>query len=353
MNSPVHIDDKSGWFSRKGGSDDVVIASRVRLSRNLNGYLYPGKMGQKDEDAVSENVRKAFEAIDTEDSWSISEIGKLNPLDRKILLERNHLSQEFILHGNKSIVMSRDNLASCAVNDTDHLRMSFFEGGLSVGQCAGRADELDRQIEKHLDYAVSFEFGYLNTEVNNLGTGMRASVMMHLPALVKTNLIEKALKAVVQIGFTVKGFMGDEEHSLGSMYQISNQFTIGHSEAEIVEKLENLCIQIAEYERKARSEMFQKKKTEIEDSIFRAYGLLTNCRILTSNEAIANLSMLRMGISLGLIELPIEVCSSLIFLSQKSHIQKMIEDPDSRADEKLIDYTRADFIKNTIIQKKL
>jgi protein arginine kinase len=231
--------------------------------------------------------------------------------------------------------------------------MSFFDGGLSINSCAKRADELDRLIEQQLDYAVSFEFGYLNTEVNNLGTGMKASVMMHLPALVKTNLIEKALKAVVQIGFTVKGFMGDDDHSLGSMYQISNQFTIGHSEVEIVEKLENLCMQITEYERKARSEMFQKKKTEIEDSVFRAYGLLTNCRILSSNEAIENLSMLRMGIGLGLIDLPVEVCSSLIFLSQKSHIQKMIKDRESSADEMLIDFTRADFIKNTIITKKI
>ncbi|MBI9106053.1 MAG: hypothetical protein JEZ04_04860 [Spirochaetales bacterium] len=353
MNSPIIIDEKNGWFSRKGASDDVVIASRVRLSRNINGFLYPGKMEQKDEDAVSASIKSAFEKIDTEDLWRGSEIGKLNPLDRKILLERNHLTQDFILHSNKSIVLSKDNLSSCAVNDTDHLRMSFFEGGLSIKECADRADELDRKIEKHLDFAVSFEFGYLNTEVNNLGTGMKASVMMHLPALVKANLIEKALKAVVQIGFTVKGFMGDDDHSLGSMYQISNQFTIGHSEAEIVDKLQNLCTQIAEYERKAREEMFQKKRTEIEDSVFRAYGLLTNCRILSSNEAIENLSMLRMGIGLGLIDLPIEVCSSLIFLSQKSHIQKMIKDGESRADEMLVDFTRADFIKNTIIQKKL
>ena len=263
------------------------------------------------------------------------------------------MSQEYILHLNKNLVLSKDNLCSCIINDADHLRLSVFNGGLEVKKCARKADLLDCRLEHRLDYAASFEFGYLNTEVDNLGTGMRASVMMHLPALVKTNLIEKALKAVVQIGFTVKGFMGDDDHSLGSMYQVSNQFTIGQSETEIVEKLENLAMQISGYELKARTEIFEKKRTEVEDSVFRAYGLLTNCRLLSSNEAIENLSKLRMGISLGLIDLPVEVCSSLIFLSQKSHIQKMIKDKDAGADEILIDYTRAEFVKTAINKKKL
>jgi protein arginine kinase len=270
-----------------------------------------------------------------------------------VLLERNHLSQDFILHLNKNLILSDDNLVSAVVNDTDHLRLSVFDSGLSIRECTEKADSIDNELEKMLDYAVSFEFGYLNTEVNNLGTGMRASVMMHLPALVQANLIEKALKAVVQIGFTVNGFMGDDDHSLGSMYQISNQFTIGYSEEELVDKLQNLSLQIAGYERKAREEMYERKKTEVEDTVYRAYGLLTNCRLLSSNEAINNLSHLRMGIALGLIDLPTEVCSALIFLSQKSHIQKMIKDKDTAADDNLIDFTRAAYVKNTILDKKL
>ena len=353
MSSTVKISRKSGWFSKKGMQNDVVIASRVRLSRNINGHKYPGKMDRDDEDKVSEKIIEAFNNCDDSEDFGISEIGKIKPLDRKILLERNHMNQDYILHMNKNLVLSKDNLSSCVINDTDHLRLSVFEGGLEVRKCASRADELDLKLESTLDYAVSFEFGYLNTQIENLGTGMKASVMMHLPALVETNLIEKALKAVVQIGFTVKGFMGDEDHSLGSMYQISNQFTIGQSEDEIIEKLENLAMQIAGYELKARSEMLDKKRTEIEDSVFRAYGLLTNCRLLSSNEAINNLSAMRMGISLGLIDMPIEVCSSLIFLSQKSHIQKMIKDKEAGADEKLIDYTRAEYVKNVISNKKL
>lgn len=353
MSKSVKVESKSGWFSRSGMQNDVVIASRVRLSRNLNGHKYPGKMNRDDEEKVSRKIIDAFESFEDIDDYGISEIGKIKPIDRRILLERNHLTQDYILHTKKNLVMSRDNLCSGVINDTDHLRLAVFDGGLEIRKCAEKADVLDSKLESKLDYAVSFEFGYLNSEVNNLGTGVRASVMMHLPALVETNLIEKALKAVVQIGFTVKGFMGDEDHSLGSMYQISNQFTIGQTEEEIVDKLENLAMQIAGYELKARSEMFEKKRTELEDSVFRAYGLLTNCRLLGANEAINNLSMLRMGISLGLIDLPVEVCSGLIFLSQKSHIQKMIKDKEAGADETLVDYTRAGYVKDIISKKKL
>ncbi len=353
MSSPVKINRKSGWFSRNGNQDDVVIASRIRLSRNLNGHKYPGTMSSSDEEIVSGKIVNAFESWSEIDKYGISEIGKIKPVDRKILMERNHLSQDYILHLNKQLVISRDNLNSCVINDTDHLRFSVFEGGLEIRKCAGRADKIDKYLESKLDYAVSFEFGYLNTEVSNLGTGMRASVMMHLPALVKTNLIEKALKAVVQLGFMVKGFMGDDDNSLGSMYQISNQFTIGQSEDDLIDKLENLAIQIAGYENKARSELLEKKRTETEDYVYRAYGLLTNCRLLSSNEAINNLSALRMGIALGLIDLPLEICSALLFLSQKSHIQSMITDKDSFADETMIDFTRAEYVKTAIKDKKL
>ena len=353
MSKPVKIAADSGWFSQSGSQNDVVISSRVRFARNINGHRYPGKMDRDDEEKVSSKIISAFESFDDIDDYGISEIGKIKPIDRRILLERNILNQDFILHTKKNIVFSSDNLSSCVINDTDHLRLAVFDGGLEVRKCAEKADKLDSRLESKLDYAVSFEFGYLNTEVDNLGTGLRASVMMHLPALVETNLIDKALKAVVQIGFTVKGFMGDDDHSLGSMYQISNQFTIGQTEDEIIDKLENLAKQIADYEMKARAEMLEKKRTKVEDTVFRAYGLLTNCRLLSANEAIENLSVLRMGISLGLIDLPVEVCSSLIFLSQKSHIQKMIKDKDTGADETLVDYTRAGFVKEAIGNKKL
>ena len=353
MSNPVMINDKAGWFSGTGESLDVVISSRIRLSRNLNGHKYPSKIDKAEEEIVAGKIKSAFKDISESDEFGISNIGDIQPLDRKILLERNLLSQESVLHSARTLIMSGDNLRCAVINDIDHLRISVIRPGQDIKGCAGKADEMDRGLEKKLDYAVSFEYGYLNSEVSNLGTGMRASVMMHLPALVHTNLIDKALKAVVQIGFTVKGFMGEDEHSLGSMYQISNQFTIGSTENEIIEKLENLSGQIAGYERKAREEMLSKKRTEVEDRVYRAHGLLTNCKLLSSSEAIGNLSALRMGINLGLIDLPVELCTGLIFLSQKSHIQKMIEDREAAADEHMIDYTRAGYVKKALLSGKL
>jgi protein arginine kinase len=353
MNKSVKLEKTAGWFSQAGNMNDVIISSRVRLSRNINGHLFPGKMKEDDEAKVNDKIINAFNRIDESGNFGVSEIRNIKPIDRKIMLERNFLSQDFILHLNKKIIMSEDNLSTCVLNDKDHIRLTVFNGGLEIKKCAEQSNRIDRKLESELDYAVSFEFGYLNTEVNNLGTGMRASVMMHLPALVRTNLIEKALKAVVQIGFTVKGFMGDEEHSLGSMYQIANQFTIGYSEEEFIEKLENLAMQIAGYESKARTELIEKKRAEIEDAVYRAYGLLTNCRLLTSNEAINNLSLVRMGISMGLIDLPIEICNSLIFLTQKSHIQKIMKDPETSADEMMINYTRSEFVKEVLKNKKV
>ncbi|MDC7124635.1 MAG: hypothetical protein PQJ46_03660, partial [Spirochaetales bacterium] len=178
--------------------------------------------------------------------------------------------------------------------------------------------------------------------------------MMHLPALEKAGLIEKALKAVVQIGVTVKGFMSDDnDHSLGSMYQISNQFTIGQTEKEIIQKLEKLSEQLSGYERTARTEIYEKKKTEIDDAVFRAFGLLTNCRLLTSTEAISNLLTLRLGICLGLINIPLELCTSLVFLCQKSHIEKIALENGASTDETIIDMFRADFIRTALNDKKI
>ncbi len=353
MSSSLLIKEKAGWFSESGAHEDVVISSRIRLSRNLNGHMYPGKMEQDEEDKVGAEISDSFGKISGATIFRTDEVGNINPLDRKILLERNHISQDFTLHQSRKFALSEDNLSSCMINERDHIRLSVFGGGLDVEECYKKADAIDRELEKYLDYAVSFDLGYLNTEVGNLGTGMKVSVMMHLPALVKTNLIEKALKAVVQIGFTVKGFMGDEDHSLGSMYQISNQFTIGHSEQELIEKLENLAQQISLYERKAREELFEKKRTELEDTVYRAYGLLTNCRLLGSNEAMQNLSMLRLGAALGMFELPMNVCSTLIFLSQKSHIQRMLGKDEDASNDSLIDFTRAELIKKVILEKQL
>ena len=265
-----------------------------------------------------------------------------------MLLERHILSQGYSLKTERAVILGENQYFSGMINETDHLRLSCIKGGLSLGDAYNDVARCDSQLEKHIDFAVSLDLGYLNTEVTNVGTGLRASVMLHLPALVKTSLIEKAFKAVVQVGLSVKGFFGDDDHSLGNMYQISNQISLGLNEKEIQEKLENITRQIVNYERKAREDLLEKRRVEIEDEVFRAYGILTNCRTLSSREAIELISGLRLGVSLGIMDFPLERITAALFLTQKAHIQQAIQSQETGADTTLIDYTRAQLVQESL-----
>lgn len=237
------------------------------------------------------------------------------------------------------------------VNEIDHLRLAVIHGGRSLRRCWELADEIDTRLEEGLDYAVSLEWGYLNAQVINSGAGLRSSVMLHIPAMVETGLIEKALKAVVQVGMTVKGFFGDDEASLGQMYQISNHLTFGFSEDDLVEKLDVIAQQLVHYERKARSELLDNARVDVEDRVLRALGVLRFCRQLSAREAVEHLSSLRLGAALGIIEAPLERITALLFLSQKAHVQYIVDAQDSGADSTDVDVMRARIIQHALIRE--
>ena len=343
-----HIQDVAGWFQEYGPEYDVVLSSRMRLSRNLSGHLFPGTMGNSEEQAVQKEILSAFDKIPGRNRYTPVMLKDLQPTERKMLLERHILSQGYSLKTERAVILGENQYFSGMINETDHLRLSCIKGGLSLGDAYNDVARCDSQLEKHIDFAVSLDLGYLNTEVTNVGTGLRASVMLHLPALVKTSLIEKAFKAVVQVGLSVKGFFGDDDHSLGNMYQISNQISLGLNEKEIQEKLENITRQIVNYERKAREDLLEKRRVEIEDEVFRAYGILTNCRTLSSREAIELISGLRLGVSLGIMDFPLERITAALFLTQKAHIQQAIQSQETGADTTLIDYTRAQLVQESL-----
>ena len=334
-----------GWYKEKGPENDVVLSSRIRISRNLSGHLFPGTMKSQEEEEIQKKIISAFSNINTADRFECIYLSELNPTSRRILLERNIISQDFSIQKHKAVILRDDHLVSCLINEIDHLRLSCFHGGINLKRAFTELDAVDDSLEKELDYAVSLDLGYLNTEIANTGTGLRASVMLHLPALIETALIEKTLKAVVQAGLSVKGFYGDDEKSLGNMYQIANLVTIGVNEKEILEKLENITLQLVDYERKAREEMVEKRRIELEDMVFRAYGLLKYCKSISAREAIEHLSSIRMGIALGWIDLSMETVTALFFLTQKAHIQQLIGSQETAADTKYIDYIRAKMIR--------
>ena len=192
------------------------------------------------------------------------------------------------------------------------------------------------------------EWGYLNPSLENAGTGLRASLMLHLPALVMTGLIDKAMKAINEVGLAVKGFFSDGESSLGDMYQISNQATLGLGEKEIVDGLVNIVTPLVQYERKAREELRERQRIDLEDRVCRAFGILTHCRSISSREAMDHLSSLRLGASLGLVEgLTLDTVTALFFLSQKHHVQQMLGQ-DDEAGSKAIDIARARTIREAL-----
>jgi protein arginine kinase len=329
-----------------GPENDVVLSSRVRLSRNLDRHHFPGMMKSDEEEMVQTQVLKAVGSLGAEYQEAV--LGTLSPSERRLMLERNLISQDFSLHPHKAVFLRADEQLAGMVNEIDHLRFAGFCGGLNLRRVYEEVNAIDNVFEEQLDYAASLNMGYLNTEISNAGTGMRASIMLHLPSLVATSLVEKAFKAVVQLGLSVKGFFGDDENSLGCMYQISNQFALGFTEEEIIEKLESVATQIVNYERKARDEMVGRRRVDIEDRVYRAFGLLKYCRSISAREAIENLSSLRLGAALEWVDVPVELITALFFLTQKTHVQQLIDSGETGADTRLIDYTRAAMIKEAL-----
>ncbi|MCK5674780.1 MAG: hypothetical protein KAH95_15480, partial [Spirochaetales bacterium] len=333
-----------GWFRENGKEEDVVISSRVRLSRNLTGFLFPNKMELIDENRVKEIVTEAFNMLG--DKMSLVSLSEINSIERRMLAERSLISQDFTLNKQKSFILSSDQKVSCMINEQDHLRISVFESGLGLKTAYKTIDLLESRLENLLDFAVSLEFGYLNENIRNSGTGMKVSVMLHLPALVRLSLFDRAIKSSLNKEFTVKGYLGNDDGSLGDLYQISNGLAIGKDEKEIINQLIETSMNLVKYERQAREELVQRRKIEIEDKYFRSVGLINNCRLLGSSEAIKALTDIRLGIALGYSKINITKVNSLLLMTQKAHIQFLLE--NNKNDSLLLDEKRAELIRNTL-----
>jgi protein arginine kinase len=335
------------WYSMAGPEMDVAVSSRVRLSRNLMGYLFPPMASKDQEELAREEIVSAFEKLPG--GFKVISLDSISPLERRILMERNLISQEFSASPNKVVLLSEDEKLSAMINEEDHLRLVCIQSGLALEEVYRKVEKLDSRLEASLHFAASMEWGYLNTSLQNTGTGLRASVMLHLPALVMEGNVGWALKMAGQMGLAIKGHWGEGENSLGDMYQISNPISLGLTEREILETVQSTATTLMEYERKARTEMLKNRRLELEDAIFRAYGLLAQCRLISSKESIELLAKVRLGVSLGVLSKPtLEAVTALMILSQKSHIQKMLDTMDDESDNKLVDYTRAKLLRRAL-----
>jgi protein arginine kinase len=338
------------WLGGKGPESDIVISSRIRLARNLAEFPFLSRANPKERGQIERQIRdQLVHASIAEDAVYVS-LPPLSPVDRLFLVERHLISKDHAFgKGPRGVCMGARETISIMVNEEDHLRIQGLRSGFQLRATWEKVDELDFRLEKLLDYAFSPQFGYLTVCPTNVGTGMRASVMLHLPALVMTRQIDKVFQAVSKINLAVRGLYGEGTQASGDFYQISNQQTLGKSEVEIIENIERVIPKIIEYERTVRDNLLEQRREVIEDKVWRAYGMLQTARTINSEETMDLLSAVRMGVNLKIInDVEIATVNELFILTQPAHLQKM-ERSELNSPER--DITRATFIRNRLAGK--
>lgn len=330
-----------------GPESDIVITSRVRLARNLAGFPFPGWARKEDRVRVMEEVRPPLEALsEMKDSFS-EEMTKLSAMEKQVLVERHLISREHAAKGAGCVtVMNRKQTVSVMVNEEDHLRMQAIRPGLQLSSAHGSLDQIDTTLEGDLPYAFDHQYGYLTACPTNLGTGMRASAMLHLPGLVLSEQINQTIQGANKIGLAVRGLYGEGTEALANLFQISNQNTLGTKENEIIEHLERVISQLIENEKNARMKILEDKPTTIQDQIGRAYAVLKYAHIITSKEALNHLSMIRLGCDLGFVpDEERENINVLLTEIQPAHLQISAKRKLSPEDR---DILRAEIIRTSL-----
>ena len=288
------------WFSGAGPMSDVIISSRVRLARNLAGHKFLSKCSAAEKTEILRKLKDVLMSLDLGDKVFYISIDKMTELDRRFLVERHLISQHHAFgKGPRGAVIAHREFFTARINEEDHLRLQVLKGGCQLAACAEQINRIDDMIEKKIEYAFSPRFGYLTACPTNLGTGIRISVMLHLPALKMTGQIEKFLNASRAMGLAVRGLFGEGTDAAGDFYQLSNQTTLGVSEQEILTRFEGAIIpEIVEYEHAARNHLLSKDADLLDDKISRAMALLKNAHLISSQEALFLLSHLRLGLNM-------------------------------------------------------
>ena len=307
----------------KGPKHHIVVSSRVRLARNLSDIPFPGWAKKQDRMRVLEMVLPVLQQLpQMKDGWAEG-LDHLSVLEKHVLVERHLISREHAAKNvGSAVVISRDQSICIMVNEEDHLRMQSLQPGLCMRQVYDVIDDIDSNISDQLPLAFSPKFGFLTACPTNVGTGMRASVMLHLPGMVLSEQVNQIIQAVNKLSYAVRGLYGEGTEASGNLFQVSNQTTLGEKETEIVERFEKVINTIIEHEENARLKLMETRPQTVVDQIGRAYGILTNSYILNSREAMNLLSMLILGVDLGFFpKLSRALLDRLFIDTQPSHLQ--------------------------------
>jgi protein arginine kinase len=311
------------WLDAQGQCTDVIVSSRVRLARNLNGVLFPGRAAAAEREEVVRRVETALQPLSIYGPGQFLTDSDLNGLHGEYLAERHLISPDFarsVLP--RAVFISQDETLSIMVNEEDHLRLQVLTAGFDPGGALKDAQDLDEVLGNALGYAFSARLGFLTTCPTNVGTGLRASVLVHLPGLVLTREIEKVLRGALQVGLAVRGLFGEGSDTQGNLFQISNQATLGKSEDEIVQGLNRIATEVIAFERKARTYLLENLRPDIEDKVFRAEAILRSARLLTGREATNLLGVLRLGVATGLLARPqMREVNELMILCRPANLQ--------------------------------
>ena len=341
----------SSWMNDDGPSSDIVLSSRVRLARNLEGIHFPTVASNEESKEVVGLLKNKMESTTVFDQLELITISELKPVEKRVLVEK-HLISPHLAEDSPygACLLSQDESISIMLNEEDHIRIQCLFPGLQLKEALMVAQELDDAMEEKVDYAFDEKYGYLTSCPTNVGTGLRASVMMHLPALVLTQQMNRIVPAINQLGLVVRGIYGEGSEALGNIFQISNQITLGKSEEDIVEDLLSVVNQLITQERSAREALLKTSHIQLEDRVFRSYGVLVNSRIMETKEAAKCLSDVRLGIDLGLIkQVSKSILNELMILTQPGFLQQYAGGP-LRPNER--DIRRATLIRERLQLEK-
>ena len=317
------VNNAARWLSGEDDADGMVVSCRARLARNLSTSPFAPKATLEDQEQIIDQVLGAAQQSQQMSNAAFFKMNTLQGNERRLLVERHLISPALAeSKGQRGLLFNPDESLSVMINEEDHLRLQAILPGLQTMQAWQQVDALDDELGGVLAYAHSQQWGFLTACPTNAGTGLRVSVLIHLPALVVTEDMERVMRGLTQMTFTVRGFYGEGTNAVGNLFQISNQSTMGVAEAEIVEKLAEVTRQIMAHEKEAQAALLKEAPSQVEDKVWRAYGLLAHARVLSSQEFMNLLSAVRLGRSLGIVDgMSSGFINQLMIITQPSHLQ--------------------------------
>ena len=347
------VDHAGQWLGGGGPHNDVVLSSRIRFARNLAGFPFVGHANTRQRYDILASCRDHVTRKQLADNILWVDVSDSSPLDRQLLVERHLISRQHAAARDdlpRGVAVGADETFAIMVNEEDHLRIQVLRSGLQLGEAYDQIDRLDDMLESQLDFAYSRRLGYLTACPTNVGTGLRVSVMLHLPALKLTGEIEKVRRAARDMHLAVRGLYGEGSDALGDLYQISNQTTLGKSEPEVLADFEHAVVpQIIAYEKQARQALLNQRPQQLDDKVHRAHAVLSAARVMGTEEVLQLLSHLRLGVNLGRIDhVDLRTVDELMLMTQPAHLQQISGEEMDPAARRIV---RANLIRQRLASR--